>query len=137
MTHCPILDAALKYRAPIWTGQRGNNAGAAEDSNTTTKLQLQESATAEEPGYPYDGEVTGEELGTSQLKKDELGSDDMAQDGIDITAPESAPIAGFTESEERETKEEGGDATEEAAVSNKSEEPWAQEGTPAHDASVE
>lgn len=122
--------------APIWTGQRGSNAGNTEECSAAVKLQLQQSAGAEGPAYPNEEDGGGEDSGGASLKKDEVVTEDMAQDGAGATL-EGPPVAGYTESEERETKEEGGDVMEEAAVSSKSEEPWTQDGVPPHDSSVE
>lgn len=123
-------------RAPIWTGQRGSNAGITEDTSGATKLQLQQPSGGDGPAYPNDEDCGGEDAGPVQLKKDEIGPEEMAQDGVE-GAPEGAPNASYTESEERETKDECGDATEEAAVASKSEEAWAPEGAAPHDAPVE
>ncbi|CDJ27166.1 uncharacterized protein EMH_0007800 [Eimeria mitis] len=121
--------------APIWTGQRGSNAGSAEDAPAAAK-QVQESGGTEDAAtYPNDGDVAAEDAmgATAPVKKGELGADDMAQDGTG--APASVPVASYTESEEKETKEEGGgDLSEEATVGNKAEEPWTQEVAPASDA---
>lgn len=121
--------------APIWTGQRGSNAGATEDGSGATKIQLEQPCGADGSVYPNDDDGTGEDAGSAQLKKDEVGPDEMAQDGIEA-APEGVANASYTESEERETKDECGDATEEGAVASKSEEPWAPEGAAPHDAPV-
>ncbi|CDJ49824.1 hypothetical protein, conserved [Eimeria brunetti] len=121
--------------APIWTGQRGSNAGSAEDGPAAAK-QVQESGGAEDtPSYPNDGEVATEDpvVAAPPVKKVEVGTEGVAQDGTGTRA--SVPVSSYTESEEKETKVEGGgDAAEEAAGANKSVEPWTQEAAAAGDA---
>nr|AET50539.1 hypothetical protein [Eimeria tenella] len=122
--------------APIWTGQRGSNAGSA--NNSAEAKQQPNSGGAEEPlAFSNDTEAAGEDSGAATaLKKDEVGPD-VPHDAEGPGPLESAPVASYTESEERETKEEGGaDITEEAAVTSRSEEPWAQEAAPPSDAPV-
>ncbi|CDI75731.1 hypothetical protein, conserved [Eimeria praecox] len=121
--------------APIWTGQRGSNAGSAEEGPTAAKQVQEAGGTEDPPSYTNDGEVAGEDpmAAAAPVKKGELGTEDMAQDGAG--PPASVPDANYTEPEEKETKEEGGgDIAEEAAVTNKSEEPWSHEVAPASDA---
>ncbi|OEH73713.1 hypothetical protein cyc_00668 [Cyclospora cayetanensis] len=125
--------------APIWTGQRGSNTGGADSCSQAAKLQLQEpSAAAESSAYANEAEAAADDhRGGAQLKKHELGPEDMAQDGMEApAAPEGAPVVGFTESEERGSKTESGDIAE-AAISSKSEEPWAQDSVPPPDTPVE
>ncbi|KAL8433079.1 hypothetical protein Efla_006278 [Eimeria flavescens] len=119
--------------APIWTGQRGSNTGNAEDASGAAKIELQQPSASEDPN---DEEGAAEDGGSPQVKKDGPRPEESAQDGIEVTA-EGVPIGAFTESEERETKDECGDAAEEPGVAAKSEEPWSQDGSGEHDTPLE
>ncbi|KAL8448328.1 hypothetical protein Emed_003858 [Eimeria media] len=122
--------------APIWTGQRGSNTGSAEDASGAAKIQLQQPSSVGGPEYPNDEEGAAEEPCPAQEKKDGLGAEDAPQDGMEPSS-EGVPLTGFTESEERETKDDIGEAAEEAAVASKSEEPWTHEGSASHDTPME